>query len=103
MTSMTVEPREPVAADNTSRQIIVGVDTHKYVHVAVALDHLGARLAAQHVAANREGYARLEAWAASLAGNGRVIAYGVEHRQLRRRPGQLPATHRSPCHRGQPR
>lgn len=74
MTSMSVEPTEQVV----SRQIIIGVDTHKYAHVAVAVDHLGARLAAQHVAANREGYAHLEAWAASLAGNGRVIAYGVE-------------------------
>ena len=74
MTSMTVEPAERVV----SRQIIIGVDTHKYAHVAVAIDHLGARLAAQHVAANREGYAQLEAWAAALAGNGRVVAYGVE-------------------------
>ena len=74
MTSMTVDPAEQVV----SRQIIIGVDTHKYAHVAVALDHLGARLAAQHVAANREGYAQLEAWAASLAGNGRVVAFGVE-------------------------
>ena len=74
MTSMIVEPAEQVA----SRQIIIGVDTHKYAHVAVALDHLGTRLAAQHVAANREGYAHREAWAASLAGNGRVLAYGVE-------------------------
>ena len=38
MTSMTVKPAEPVA----SRQIIIGVDTHKYAHVAVAVDHLGA-------------------------------------------------------------
>lgn len=74
MTSMNVDLTTPVA----SRQIIVGVDTHKYVHVAVAIDHLGARVAAQHVAANRQGYAQLEAWAAVLAGNGRVLAYGVE-------------------------
>ena len=74
MTSMTVEKTDQVA----SRQIIIGVDTHKYAHVAVAVDHLGTRLGAHHVAANREGYAQLEAWAASLAGNGRVLAYGVE-------------------------
>lgn len=74
MTSMTVEPVEQV----TGRRLIIGVDTHKYVHVAVAIDHLGARIAAQHVGANRQGYAQLEAWAASLAGNGRVLAYGVE-------------------------
>lgn len=63
MTSMTAKPVEQV----TSRQLIIGVDTHKYVHVAVAVDHLGARIAAQHAAANHEGYAQLEAWAASLA------------------------------------
>src|SRR4051812_25461893 len=57
-----------------------GLDTRKYAHVAVALGHLGARIAAQHVAANREGYAQLDAWAASLAGNGRVLAYGLEGR-----------------------
>lgn len=74
MSSMTVEPADQVV----SRQIIIGVDTHKYAHVAVAVDHLGARLAAQHVAANREGYGQLEAWASSLAGDGRVLAYGVE-------------------------
>lgn len=74
MNSMNVEPVGQVA----KRDLVIGVDTHKYAHVAVALDHLGTRLGAQHVAANREGYAHLEAWAAALAGNGRVLAYGVE-------------------------
>ena len=45
-----------------NRKIVIGVDTHKYVHVAVALDNLGTRLGERHVPANREGYARLEAW-----------------------------------------
>lgn len=66
MTSMTVEASTQVV----HRRVIVGVDTHKYAHVAVAIDHLGARLAACHVAANREGYAQREAWAAALAGDG---------------------------------
>ena len=56
-------------------KIIIGVDTHKYAHVAVALDCLGARIGGLHVAANREGYARLEAWAAEL---GRAAAFGIE-------------------------
>jgi transposase len=56
-------------------KIIVGVDTHKYVHVAVAIDELGTRLGECHVRANREGYAQLEAWAASL---GQAKAFGVE-------------------------
>ena len=64
-----------IAPGNHDRKIIVGVDTHKYVHVAVAIDLLGTRLADRHVPANREGYARLEAWAASI---GRVSAWGIE-------------------------
>jgi transposase len=64
-----------IAPDALNRQIVIGVDTHKYVHVAVALDNLGTRLEDRHVPANREGYARLEAWAASL---GRVSAFGIE-------------------------
>ena len=81
MTSMTTEIPSRVGHNpisSHSRQIIVGVDTHKYAHVAVAIDHLGARVAARQVAANREGYAQLEAWAGALAGGGRVLAYGVE-------------------------
>jgi hypothetical protein len=64
-----------IAPQTSDRKIIVGVDTHKYAHVAVALDSLGVRLGEQHISANREGYARLEAWAASL---GKVRAFGVE-------------------------
>jgi transposase len=64
-----------IAPDAHNRKIIIGVDTHKYVHVAVAIDNLGTRLGDRHVPANREGYARLEAWAASL---GRIAAFGVE-------------------------
>ena len=55
--------------------IIVGVDTHKHTHAAVAVDELGARLGECVVRANRDGYAQLEAWAVSL---GRPTAFGVE-------------------------
>jgi transposase len=64
-----------IAPEAHNRKIVIGVDTHKYVHVAVALDNVGGRLGDRHVPANREGYARLEAWAASL---GRVSAFGIE-------------------------
>ena len=64
-----------IASPADRPKIIVGVDTHKYAHVAVAIDHLGARIAACHVPANREGYARLDAWSASV---GEVSAWGVE-------------------------
>jgi transposase len=55
--------------------VIVGVDTHKDQHVAVALDGLGRRLGERFVAAAPAGYADLLAGAAGL---GRVAAFGVE-------------------------
>jgi transposase len=30
--------------DPRRRRVVIGVDTHKYVHVAVALDDIGGRL-----------------------------------------------------------
>jgi transposase len=62
------------ACDTTTR-VIVGIDTHKDVHVAVALDHLGVRLAELHVPTTRAGYSRLEHWAIRL---GAVEAFGIE-------------------------
>ena len=55
--------------------VIVGVDTHKDQHVAVALDGLGRRLGERFVSAAPAGYGDLLAWAAEL---GRVAAFGVE-------------------------
>ena len=48
------------------RRIIVGIDTHKDIHVAVALDHLGVRLDELHVRTTLAGYTRLERWATNL-------------------------------------
>lgn len=55
--------------------LVVGVDTHKDEHVAVALDQLGARLAEHRLATTIQGYADLERWAGSL---GDVRAFGIE-------------------------
>src|SRR5215207_10557827 len=55
--------------------VIVGVDTHKDSHVAVALDGLGGRLSQLTIAATPEGYAALIAWATEL---GAVSRFGVE-------------------------
>ncbi|MFN8233851.1 MAG: hypothetical protein U0V56_10410 [Actinomycetota bacterium] len=44
---------------------MIGVDTHKYVHVAVALDELGTLLADTAMPADRAGYERLLEWATS--------------------------------------
>jgi transposase len=55
--------------------LVVGVDTHKDVHVAVVLDRLGRRLAVREFPATDAGNTRMAKW---LAGLGQVIDAGVE-------------------------
>lgn len=55
--------------------VTLGVDTHKDVHVAVALDELGRRLGALSVPTTTEGYKALVDWA---CGHGAVECAGVE-------------------------
>ncbi|MBP0447320.1 hypothetical protein J8J14_21350 [Roseomonas sp. SSH11] len=55
--------------------IIIGVDTHKLTHAAVAISALGARLGTMTIPANGCGYLALLGWARSL---GSVRAFGVE-------------------------
>ena len=55
--------------------ILVGVDTHKHVHAAVAITALGARLGELSFPVSPEGYRRLAAWARSL---GKARAFGIE-------------------------
>lgn len=64
-----------IASDAPPRKVIVGVDTHKLIHVAVAIDQHGARLGDLSVSADSGGYAQLEAWAQAL---GRVDRFGIE-------------------------
>ena len=56
-------------------RVTVGVDTHRDVHVAVALDQLGRRLGEIELATTRAGYQRLLAWAEQF---GAVEAFGIE-------------------------
>jgi transposase len=55
--------------------IIIGVDTHKLTHAAVAISALGARLGTMTIPANSRGYLALLGWARSLD---LVRAFGVE-------------------------
>jgi hypothetical protein len=57
------------------RRVVVGVDTHKYVHVAVGLDEFGGRIDAQRFTADSIGYRNLIDWAAGL---GRLVTFGIE-------------------------
>lgn len=56
-------------------EIIVGVDTHKHTHAAVAINTLGARLGAMTIPVSTAGYRDLEAWAGSF---GPIRAFGIE-------------------------
>jgi transposase len=55
--------------------IIIGVDTHKSTHAAVAIGALGARVGSLSIPANGRGYQALLDWARSL---GSIQAIGIE-------------------------
>src|SRR3546814_7886684 len=97
--------------DITPEAVVIGIDTHKDVHVAVAINGLGARLATASFPVTSQGYRQVAAWAAeygvvhafgiegtgsygagltrALTGMGlRVIEVGRVNRQLLRRPGK---------------
>ena len=59
----------------TTCSVIIGVDTHKATHVAVAIDNNGSRLAALSAPATAKGYLALEDWACAL---GSVASFGIE-------------------------
>src|SRR3954463_113797 len=60
---------------HSSEAIVVGIDTHKFIHVAVALDARGQRLGALTVSADPGGYQQLLEWAQAL---GELDRFGVE-------------------------
>ena len=56
-------------------QVIIGVDTHRDQHVAVAIDGRGVRLDEKHVPVAVCGYEELERWSSSL---GEISVFGIE-------------------------
>lgn len=56
-------------------QVIIGVDTHKSNHIAVAIDTRGARLGSTSIPTTRKGYHDLQVWASQF---GHVKAFGIE-------------------------
>jgi hypothetical protein len=55
-----------MSSDPRRRRVVIGVDTHKHVHVAVALNAVGGRLDARSFAADRGGYEQLLDWATAF-------------------------------------
>ena len=78
-TGTTLLLDEEITVTNTAHvnglRIVVGVDTHKDEHVAVAVDGIGIRLGECRVQTTPDGYIRLERWATGI---GYVTAFGVE-------------------------
>ena len=70
---MSVPPVGP--ANSSDGQVVLGVDTHKDVHVAVVLSILGVRLAAREFPTTRTGYRAMLTWARS---HGPLRRTGVE-------------------------
>ena len=65
-----------------SGHVVIGVDTHKHIHVAVALDSIGGILATLTIATDTAGFRQMLEWA---TGFGKIIAFGIE--SWRRFPG----------------
>lgn len=60
---------------NRSGHIVVGVDTHKHVHVAAVMDSVSGIQSSLTIATDNGGYQQLVDWA---AGFGQIIAFGIE-------------------------
>ena len=56
-------------------KIIIGVDTHKDIHVAVAINGIGAHLGTLAIPVSPKGYQNLETWARAF---GSIHAFGIE-------------------------
>ncbi len=58
-----------------SGHVVVGVDTHKHVHVAAVIDTIGGILATLTITTDTSGFTQLLDWASSF---GKILAFGVE-------------------------
>ena len=58
-----------------SGHVVIGVDTHKHIHVAAVMDSIGGILATLTISTDTAGFKQLLEWAASF---GKIIAFGIE-------------------------
>lgn len=58
-----------------SGHVVIGVDTHKHIHVAAVMDSIGGILATLTIATDAAGYKQLLDWA---RGFGKIMAFGIE-------------------------
>lgn len=64
-----------MSPDRRRGRVVIGVDTHKYVHVAVALDDFGGVLGTAKFSASAAGYDELIDWAARY---GHLLTFAIE-------------------------
>lgn len=72
---MNATNQRAVGAISAVEEVVLGVDTHLDLHVAVALDQLGRRLDSMSLPTTTRGYDQLLSWAERL---GSVTSAGVE-------------------------
>jgi transposase len=58
-----------------SGHVVIGVDTHKHIHVTAVLDPIGGVLGTLTIATDTGGFRQLLSWATSF---GQIIAFGIE-------------------------
>jgi len=58
-----------------SGHVVIGVDTHKHVHVAAVMDTIGGIFATLTITTDTGGFTQLLEWA---SGFGKVLAFGIE-------------------------
>ncbi len=61
--------------DRRRGRVVIGVDTHKYVHVAVALDDFGGILGTEKFTADGAGYGQLIDWSMT---HGHLLTFAIE-------------------------
>lgn len=64
-----------VNQDRRRGRVVIGVDTHKYVHVAVALDDFGGVLGKEKFTADTVGYGQLIDWSVA---HGHLLTFAIE-------------------------
>lgn len=75
MTILGMPAAVPAVHAGEPHVVVLGVDTHKDVHVAAVLDHLGGLLSSGEFPATAAGYRQLLGWARQC---GTVLRAGVE-------------------------
>lgn len=58
-----------------SGHVVIGIDTHKHIHVAAVMDTIGGILASLTISTDQAGFKQLLEWSSSF---GKVLAFGIE-------------------------